>query len=259
MAAVTDKAIVPVVERFFQRPEIRGNLEFLSSRLPPSAEIFVAGGSIRNLIINLLHGHAPPTRDIDIFIGGLDREFSLSGVLSDQTAEPTDLKGMRWYPVSSALAYDLCLLVDFVVIDVGHLAPTMGNLLSGIDFTVNAVIYDFHRKMLFENGCTAAVRDRVIDFNSRFIPDKQLIAYRILLMGYKTGFNLSQPVFQYLKTRLDVATVIQLKGLFRAKVGKTMTTAIMSEYNKWCKYPTYNAYLADRKRLLQAGRPAASG
>ena len=59
-----------------------------------------------------------------------------------------------------------------------------------------------------ENGCTAAVRDRVIDFNSRFIPDKQLIAYRILLMGYKTGFNLSQPC-SILKTRLDVATVIQ--------------------------------------------------
>ena len=100
--------------------------------MPPSAEIFVAGGSIRNLIINLLHGHAPPTRDIDIFIGGLDREFSLSGVLSDQTAEPTDLKGMRCIRFIGSGLRPL-LLVDFVVIDVGHLAPTMGNLLSGID------------------------------------------------------------------------------------------------------------------------------
>lgn len=251
MAAVTDKVILSAVEGFFQRPEIRGSLEFLSSRLPASAEIFVAGGSIRNLIIDLLHGHAPPTRDIDIFIGGLDRDFSLSGVLRDQTAEPTDLKGMRWYPVSSALAYDLCLLADFVVIEAGHLAPTLENLMSGIDFTVNAVIYDFHRKMLLENGCTAAVRDRMIDFNSRLIPDKQLIAYRILLMGHKTGFNLSRSVFQYVKTRLDVATVIQLKGLFKAKVGKAMATAIMGEYNALCKYPSYDAYLADRDRLLR--------
>ena len=251
MAAVNDKTIVPAVERFFQRPEIRGNLEFLSSRLPASAEIFVAGGSIRNLIIDVLHGHAPPTRDIDIFIGGLDHDFSLSGVLRDQAAEPTDLKGMRWYPVASALAYDLCRLADFVVIDTGHLEPTMENLLSGIDFTVNAVIYDYSRKMLFESGCAEAVRDRVIDFNSRLIPDKQLIAYRILLMAYKTGFNLSRPVFRYVKTQLDVATVIQLKGLFRAKVGKAMAAAIMGEYNALCKYPSYDAYLADRNRLLR--------
>lgn len=259
MAAVTEKAIVPVVERFFQRPEIRGNLEFLSSRLPASARIFIAGGSIRNLIIEVVHGQAPPTRDIDLFIGGLDRDFSLSGVLRDQRAEPMDLKGLRWYPVSSALAYDLCLLADFVVIAAGHLEPTVENLLSGIDFTVNAVIYDFHRKLLFENGCTAAVRDRLIDFNSRFIPDKQLIAYRILLMAYKTGFNLSRPVFRYVRTQLDVATVIQLKGLFRAKVGKAMATAIMGEYNVLCRHPSYDAYLTDRNRLLQAGRHAATG
>ena len=49
MAAVTDKAIVLAVERFFQRPEIRGNLAFLNNRLPGSADIVVAGGAIRNL------------------------------------------------------------------------------------------------------------------------------------------------------------------------------------------------------------------
>ncbi|MBC2709560.1 MAG: hypothetical protein HGJ94_00665 [Desulfosarcina sp.] len=250
MAAVTDEAIVLAVERFFQHPEIHGNIAFLSNRLPGSAEIFVAGGAIRNIIIDALHGNAPLTGDIDIFIGGLDRDFSLSSVLKDQTVEPTLLRGMRWHPASSVFAYDLCLLPDFVVIETYHLDPTMENLLTGIDFTVNAILYDCHRKTLVENGCTAAVRDRVIDFNSRLIPDKRLMAYRILLMCYKTGFNLSDPVFQFVKNRLELETVIHLKRLFRAKVGKAMATTIMGDYNNLCKYPSYDAYLADRARRL---------
>jgi hypothetical protein len=246
MAAVTDKAIVPAVERFFQRPEIHGNLEYLSRRLPGSAEIVVAGGAIRNVIIDALHGDAPPTRDIDLFIGGLDPDVCLSDVLDDQTVEPTALKGLRWYPVSSGLAYDLCLLPDFVVIDSYHLEPTMDNLLSGIDFTVNAILYDFQRKTLVEKGCTAAVRARVIDFNSRLIPDKLLIAYRILLMSHKTGFNLSDRVFQFIKLRLELATVTHLKKLFKAKVGRSMAISIMNDYNGLCKHSSYDAYLADR-------------
>lgn len=68
--------------------------------MPGTAEIIVAGGAIRNILIDALHGYAPPTGDIDIFIAGLERDFSLSGILHDQTVEPTDLEGLRWYPAS---------------------------------------------------------------------------------------------------------------------------------------------------------------
>ncbi len=246
MAAVTDKAIVLAVERFFQRPEIHDNLEYLSRCLPDSAEIVVAGGAIRNVIIDVLHGHAPPTRDIDLFIGGLDPDFCLAEALEDQAVEPTALKGLRWYPVSSGLAFDLCLLPDFVVIETYHLEPTMDNLLSGIDFTVNAILYNCRKKTLVEKGCTAAVRDRVIDFNSSLIPDKRLIAYRILLIGHKTGFNFSERVFQFIKMRLELATLTHIKKLFRAKMGQRMATAIMGDFDDLCKYPSYDAYLAGR-------------
>jgi hypothetical protein len=109
-------------------------------------------------------------------------------------------------------------------------------------FTVNAVLYDFHSRTLVERGCTAAVRDRVIEFNSRLIPDKRLIAYRILLMGHKTGFKLSAPVFHFVKYKLDLETLTALQGLFRAKVGKAGADVIMGEYNKLCRYPSHHAY-----------------
>ena len=245
-ATVTDKTVVRAVERFFQRPDIQSSLNLLSRRLPPSADILVAGGALRNLIIDARHGGAPPTRDIDIFIGGLDRAFSLATLLRDQPTHPTDLKGLRWQPASSALAYDLCLLPDFVVIDTFHLEPTVKSLLTGIDFSVNAIIYDVRGNTLTEKGCLAAVSNRTIAFNSRLIPDKKLIAYRILLIRHKTGFILAEPVFDFIKTRLDLETATHLKKLFRAKLGPSMAAAIMEDFDAHCKYASYEAYMADR-------------
>lgn len=248
IARLTDARFVQAVARFFQDPEIRDNLAFLAHRLPDSAEIFVAGGALRNIIIEVLHGKSPPTRDIDLFIGGLDRSFSLPKILEGQAAEPTDLKGMRWYPATSGMVYDLCLLPDFLVIEAYHLDPTLKNLLDSVDFTINAIVYDLRRQKLIEKGCTAAVRQRLIDFNSRLIPDKRLIAYRILLMAHKTGFDLALPVFQFVKQRLELETLNDLKRLLRAKTGGATAAAVMGEYDDLCRYPTHEAYLAARRR-----------
>ncbi|MBL0714016.1 MAG: hypothetical protein JJV98_09980 [Desulfosarcina sp.] len=155
---------------------------------------------------------------------------------------------MRWHPALSDLAYDLCLLPDFIVIDACHLEPTVENLLAGIDFTINAIIYDYHSQRLIEKGCTAAVCARVIDFNCRLMPNKCLIAYRILLMGHRTGFALAVPVFEFVRTRLELETLTYLKGLLRAKVGKAAAAAVMADYNRLCRYSSYEAYLAGRDR-----------
>lgn len=245
MATAIDTGIAAAVEQFFQRSDVVGNIEFLVRRLPPSSEILIAGGAIRNLIIDTLHGSAPPTKDIDIFIGGVGRDFALASILDDQTVEPTDLKGIRWLPEASALAYDLCLLPNFLVIATCHLDPTPANLLACIDFTMNAVIYDYGRRTLTENGCIAAIHDRTIDFNCHIIPDKFLIAYRILLFAHKTGFRLSPAVFQFVTKRLELETLSRLNRLFRAKWGKTAAADIMRGYNQLCKYASYAAYLAD--------------
>lgn len=242
IAPVADAALLRAADGFFRRPDIRGNLEWLRAHLPAEAEIFVAGGALRNMVIHIFHGSAPPTRDIDIFIGGLPRDFSLTGALTGQSAEPTDLKGVRWHPVSSVLAYDLCLLPDFLVIDFYHLDPTLENLLAGIDLTINAITYDVLRQTLLEKGCTAAVRERRIDFNSRLIPDKGLIAYRILLMAHKTGFHLAPPAFQYLREQLTLENLGYVKRLLRAKVGKAAAAAIMGAYDDLCRCPSYEAY-----------------
>ena len=156
----------------------------------------------------------------DIFIGGLAPDFSLAAMLKDQPARPTDLKGLRWRPAGSDLAYDLCLLPDFLGIAAYRLEPTMANLLASIDFTINAILFDVDRQTIAEQGCTAAVRERVIDFNSRRIPDKGLIAYRALLMAHKTGFHLAAPVFDFLRNRLEVGVLRQVKGYLQAKLGK---------------------------------------
>jgi hypothetical protein len=248
ITTVEDKTLIQAVRRFFERPDVSGNLKLLRTRLPGSAEIFVAGGAVRDILIGVLHGSAPAPRDIDIFIGGLDRGFSLPGALRDQRVEPTDLKGMRWHPALSGLPYDLCLLPDFLMIDIFHREPTVEKLLAGIDFTINAIIYDYRRQMLIEKGCTAAVSAKVIDFNCDLMPDKGLIAYRILRMSHRTGFSLALPVFNFVRKRLELETLTYLKGLLRAKLGKAAATAILADYDRLCRYASHEAYLADRNR-----------
>jgi len=241
------------VEDLLARPDIGSNLQLLGRRLPDGAQLYVAGGAPRNVIIAALHGQAPPTRDIDIFIGGVAPDFPLSRVLQDQPTKPTDLKGIRWQPAGSDLAFDLSLLSDFFVIAAYHLEPTLDNFLQSIDFTINAIVFDLHHQALHEAGCTAAVRARLIAFNSRWIPDKILMAYRILLMHHKTGFRLDEPVFNFVRYRLELETVRGLKGLLRAKVGKAAAAAIMAGYDGLCRCRTYDEYrVADRPGGLSA-------
>jgi hypothetical protein len=165
-------------------------------------------------------------------------------MLRDQEARPTDLKGMRWHPAGSHLAYDLCLLPDFLGIAAYRLEPTMANLLASIDFTINAILFDVDRQTIAEQGCTAAVRDRVIDFNSRRMPDKGLIAYRALLMAHKTGFQFAAPVFDFLRNRLEVSVLRQVKGYLQAKLGKAAGAAVMDAYDALCHHHSYQAYRA---------------
>jgi hypothetical protein len=241
---VTDPNFVQPVEQFVQRADVRDALNLLRNRLPASARMLIIGGALRNLFIAVLHERAPATRDVDIFIQGLDSGFPLGSRLRDQQIEQTDLKGIRWYPQASDLAFDLGVLADFVVIQHGHLEPSLENLLAGIDFTMNAVVYDPQGQRLLENGCTGAIRDRRLDFNSRIIPDKRLMAYRILLMGYKTGFIFSKPVFLYVRNRLELETLTKLKKLFTAKVGKSKAAIILESYTRLCRFHSYEDYLA---------------
>ena len=237
-----DAELRRAVRHFLARSDIRDNLELLDRRLPAAAQLYVAGGAPRNAIIGAVHGQAPPTRDIDIFIGGMERDFSLPDLLKDLQTKPTDLKGLRWQPAGSHLAYDISLLPDFLVIDHYQLEPTLEIFLECIDFTINAIVFDVRGQVLHDAGCAAAVRARTIAFNSYRIPDKVMIAYRILLMAHKTGFRLAEPVFDFVRQRLELEALIRLKGLLRAKVGKTGAVAIMAAYDDLCRYHAYEAY-----------------
>lgn len=246
-ATVSDPGIVKAVVRFTAQPTVSRDLDLLQKKLPPNAAIFIAGGALRNIVMTALHGSAPPTVDIDIFIGGLRPDFALFQALAGEKLETTDLKGVRWHPGDSQFSFDLCRLQDFIVIEAGGFKPTRENLLRGIDFSINAIVYDCKHNILSERGCTADVRKRRIAFNSSVIPDKKLMGYRIVLMAHKTGFALSRTVFQFVRDRLDLETVIELKRLFKAKLGGAMATALMQTYDRICQSPAYDVYLAERE------------
>lgn len=240
---INHKSVATVVKTFLQRIDIRSNLEVLRQYLPPTAEIFVAGGAIRNLVIEMIHGGAPPTYDIDLFIGGVAGDEPLIDRLSGLDVRPTELGGWRWHPPESAMAYDFCLLPNFIIIANYHLAPTLQNLLASIDLTVNAVIYDIFNEKLYETRCISAIEQRVIDFNTRRLLNRLLLVYRILLIHYKIEFRLSEQVFAFLKLQNNLETLNALKPLLVNKQGKDRARAILTEYERICRFHSYADYL----------------
>jgi len=241
--AINHKSVAAVVSTYLQRIDIRANLELLRRRLPPTAEMFFAGGAIRNLVIEMIHGGAPPTYDIDLFIGGVAGDEPLIDRLSGLDVRPTELGGWRWHPPESALAYNFCLLPNFIIIAKYRLAPTLANLLSSIDLTVNAVIYDIFSKKLYENRCINSIEQRIIDFNTRRLASQLLIVYRILLIHHKIGFRLSEQIFAFLKLQNNLETINALKPLLINKQGKAKTRAILAEYDRICRFHSYTDYL----------------
>ncbi|MEE4609206.1 MAG: hypothetical protein V2L15_09995, partial [Desulfobacteraceae bacterium] len=79
---LTDETLASALHEFFEQSSIREPLQRLVRRLPSRADVLIAGGAIRNLFIAAIHGSAPPTCDIDIFIGGLPADFPLGQALS---------------------------------------------------------------------------------------------------------------------------------------------------------------------------------
>jgi hypothetical protein len=237
--AINHESVAAAVNMYMQRIDIRTNLELLRRRLPLSAEVFVAGGAIRNLVIEMIHGSAPPTGDIDLFIGGVSESEELTDRLSDLDVRPTELGGWRWHPQGSAMAYDFCLLSKFIIIAKYRLAPTLANLLASIDLTVNAVIYDVSNKKLHEKRCIDAIKNRIIDFNTWRSVNKLLLVYRILLIHHKIRFRPSGQVFSFLKLQNDLETLNALKQLLVNKQGKTKSRAILAEYDRICRFHSY--------------------
>ena len=248
------RAYAPQIKAYFGRKGIAGPLKYLQHCLPAGARLVAAGGAIRNVLIQAVHGAAPATRDIDLFIGGLGPEISLECALEGQQKTLTDLRGIRWQPESSDLVFDICRLCDFVIIKAYRLAPSLESLLQTLDFTLNAVVFDVGNRQVYENGCLAAIQARCLDFNTSHCMSKLLLAYRVLLIRFKTGFILADRVFAFLKYRLDIDTSRLLRGLLVGKQGHTRGAAIMADYNRICRYADYREYLREAPEAFNTAK-----
>ncbi len=235
---------ISAIANFIDSDDITPHLDRLRRALPKDAKIYIAGGALRNVIMTLVHGQAPPTRDVDLFIGAIAKDFPLAERLSAAALEHTELGGLRWRPQSSAYVFDICLLPHFHIIAKFRLAPTLQNFMTAIDFTVNAIVFDIDTRNLFERGCRHAILQRMIDFNTTYMISKTMLAYRIVLIRHKTGFRLARPTFIFLKHQIDFEGLNALRTLFGAKQGKTMAATLMADYDRICAFNYYSDYIA---------------
>jgi hypothetical protein len=239
---VSKDTVESAVKRFITISDTSAVINRLRENLPKGTVLYLVGGAIRNLIIRLVFGSAPHTGDLDLFINELPDDFSLTDLLEGEVIEHTDLDGIRWHPKSSGVAFDLCLLPKFVLLQKYHLTPTLENLLACIDFTINAIVFDITAGKLYERKCIASIADRCMDFNTHRFYTKQLLAYRILLIRHKTGFMLSEAVFAYMKHQLSLPDLSEVKALFKNKIGKKKARELMADYDNLCSFGDYADY-----------------
>ncbi len=230
------------IAAFLNHAEIRTPLFFLEKLLPEDAEVYVVGGALRDLLIHKLHGRGPATEDIDLFIGNLADEFDLESRMLSERCLPTELGGIRWLPEHTRYAFDLCRLQDFVIFRKYAMQPNLKNLLTTVDFTFNAIIYDRKSATLHESCCVQAIRQRLLDFNSTMFYTREMIAYRALMLRSKTGFILSEAVFDFLKTNVDVEVLTFIKNLLCARQTRDRAKAVLSDYVRISRFKDYRAY-----------------
>ena len=239
------------VAAFLHRDEIQTPLFFLEELLPEDASVYVLGGALRDLVIRECHGSGPATEDIDLFIANLADEFDLESRLTHGRCFPTELGGLRWLPEHTRYAFDLSRLQDFVIFKKYNIEPNLENLLAAVDFTFNAIVYDRRSAILHENRCVQAVCQRLLDFNSTKIYSREITAYRALWLRCKTGFILSEAVFEFLKANVDIRVLKFLKNLLWARLPRTRAKAVLDDYVRISGFKDYRRYRRGAAEALQ--------
>jgi hypothetical protein len=231
------------VNRFLSQPAVDGAIGGLYRRLPPAAAVYLVGGAIRNLAIEAIHGYRPEIKDLDLFINRVDNDTVLSERFPKDRFETTDLGGIRWRPEGCRYDMDLCLMKDFVVLVKLRLSPTLDHLLETLDFTMNTLIYDLKQKRLYERNALPDIRRRLLEFNTRTFYTRLATCYRALLLRHKTGFLFSEDVFYFLRSEVDVDTLIEARRLFRGRHGKAVAETLLDDYDRVCTSHDYDDYL----------------
>jgi hypothetical protein len=246
------RVLQETVTRFLGADGIREPLHRLQSALPDGAVVYVVGGAVRNLLIRQIYGTAPPTEDIDLFIGNVSPPLDSRRLFPGEPNRRTELGGIRWHPTDSGLAFDICRLQDFVIFAKYRLAATLENLLQFVDFDINSIAFDINARQLHERNCFAAIRRRRMDFNSRLFYNKESTAYRALLLRFKIEFALSRDVFNFLKNDVDLNILLFLKRLYRQRQGRALARRILTDYDRICGYADYPAYLANAPEAVSS-------
>ncbi len=120
--------------------------------------------------------------------------------------------------------------------------PSLQNLLSAVDFTFNAIAYDRKSARLHQTCSLQAIAQRRLDFNSKWILSRKVIAYRVLLLRFKTGFILSEAVFDFLKTNVDVEVLTFVKNLLQTRLPPDTVKAVLDDYRRISGFKDYEQY-----------------
>jgi hypothetical protein len=133
---------------------------------------------------------------------------------------------------------------EFVVLVRLKLSPTLENLLSTIDFTMNTLVFDLTQHRLLQKNALRDIRQRLVAFNTRVFYTPLAVCYRCLLLRRKTGFAFSKAVYRFLRREVDIDTLEAMRQLLRVRQGKALARQILNDYDRVCTSRDYAQYRA---------------
>ena len=111
----------------------------------PNLELFLAGGAVRDVLLDQAH----PRKDFDFFIDGVDPEWVIAILGRLGTVSWGPFGSPRWFPAGSTQSYCDIIHIRRFWNGVGH-CQSIVDALRQFDFTANAVAIDVKNGTFFD-------------------------------------------------------------------------------------------------------------
>ena len=163
-----------------------------------SSKAVIFGGWVRDRAIEFQKKGDFHSQDIDIVVTDIDQRGLEESLFKPAT--PNIFGGFSISTKNNKI--DIWRLENTFSIKRFNLAKDIHVLPETTVFRINSIVFKpeqfWHESETFEHGCTSAIENNKIDFQSHMIPFPEIQAARALIYAAKLKFNLSQEVVKFI-------------------------------------------------------------
>ena len=217
-------------QRFAQETTPYPFLADLLAWNPIVGSVYVVGGAIRDILIEVLHGTQSPTHDVDIVVDtqapneaivelvgrvalAAERRYeckrtSFGGVHAEYSAHASPMDDERFPD------FDVWRLADSYQVRALNVPARIEEVVARAGMPLGAIAYGIENGEIIDGGCGHAVAARQIDFQDRLYRTHSQIA-KALELESRLGFQFSEQAVKVMRTAKSPAADREIGSYLR--------------------------------------------